>query len=93
MAIQNVVDGGQLIKDDSTKTKIKKSRTIIDTIFKFDTPKYTYKEKYAPVHAGNSLQRINEYKNNCSLHVNRKCKNNVEGVVAVAVPRKFKRDY
>jgi len=39
------------------------------------------------------LQRINEYKKNESLHVNRKCKNNEVNVLPVAVPRKFKKDF
>jgi hypothetical protein len=39
------------------------------------------------------LQRINEYKKNESLHVNRKCKNNEVNVLPVAVPRKFNKDF
>lgn len=45
------------------------------------------------MHAGNSLQRINDYKNNVSIHLNRKCKNNEVDVIPVIVPRKFKKDF
>jgi hypothetical protein len=39
----------------------------------FDTPKYTYIDRYAPIHAGNSYQKINDIKKNLKTTINKKC--------------------
>ena len=35
--------------------------TIIDTVFVLDAPKFKYKEKIAPHHAGNSYKKLKEH--------------------------------
>lgn len=72
VGISDINDKGCIIKGDTTQTSIKKGRTIIDTVFQFDTPKFTYIDRYAPVHAGNSLQKINDVKKNLKTTINRK---------------------
>ena len=92
MEVNNIRDGGHKIIGDQVNTKIKKGRTIIDTVFVFDTPKYTYIDRYAPVHAGNSYQKINDIKENLKTIINRKCVSKEKDIIPVAVPRHFKRD-
>ena len=60
--------------------------TIIDTVFVTEAPKFTYKEKYAPHHAGNTLKRLNEDIKNLAVDVDRDVDVNREQVVPIAYP-------
>lgn len=60
--------------------------TIIDTVFINDSPKFTYKEKYAPHHAGNSVKRLNEKIEDRAVNVNRDLDLRRKKVLPVAYP-------